>query len=112
MNLYKNVINIEVFKFGFDYNVCYEFGKLMLLEELMFLFRKELFKLMIEEEVVFFQFLNLRLWKEVCVLIFGIMKIKLYNVYYCMLVFCFFLKEGWVYIEGFVFVWNRNRIKR
>lgn len=54
MNLYKNVINIEVFKFGFDYNVCYEFGKLMLLEELMFLFRKELFKLMIEEEVVFF----------------------------------------------------------
>lgn len=112
MNLYKNVTNTEALKLGFDHNVCHELGKPTSPEELMFLFRKELLKLMTEEEVVSPQPLNLRLWKEACASILGITKTKLHNVYHCMLALCLSSKEGWAHIEGFVSAWNRNRIKR
>lgn len=51
MIIYKGLCDIEVFKFGFDYNVGYELGRFILLEELMLLFRCEFLKFIDEEEL-------------------------------------------------------------
>lgn len=112
MTIYKGLCDTEALKLGFDHNVGHELGRPTSPEELMLLFRRELLKLIDEEELNNPQNSSMKTWKQTCADILGITKTKLHNVYHCMLSIATASASCWDRIIDFIFLWKEEKIRR
>lgn len=112
MTIYKGLCDTEALKLGFDHNVGHELGRPTSPEELMLLFRRELLKLIDEEELNNPQNSSMKTWKQTCADILGITKTKLHNVYHCMLSIGTASASCWDRIIDFMFLWKEEKIRR